>query len=161
MARNILYSFVLFLAWLFAAIIGVPVVAVMLLTKWNGRTTLWGNEKWGRGTNHFDFPTKGWWQEFVWLALRNPANNLATIGFSIPQRPFTLEGKADIGDKKAPGFYKITSRFGWEYYWIKPYNVFKSRRCIRIRIGWKINGNTEFTAPFVFVVHPWKKYRGA
>lgn len=144
-----------------AILISVPVVAVLLLTAWDGRTTIFGNEKWGRANDHFAYPTKTYWEEFNWLVLRNPVNNLHSKYLAITQGFYKLDGDSEIGDKKKGGFYAIRMGRFWEYYWIKPYTVFGSRHCIRVRVGWKIHGNTVGNdSSFVFAVNPWKTYLG-
>jgi hypothetical protein len=152
------------LIWLFVClpliIISVPVVAVMLLTKWSGYTTLFGNEKWGRGHDHFEFATKTYWQEFNWLVLRNPVNNLHSQFLSVAQSLYRLEGNYPIGDKVAGGRYFIKMNSAWEFYYIKPYTVFGSHRCVRLRAGWKIESNDKPRASFVFAINPVKSYQG-
>ena len=64
-------------------------VPILLLTKWDGRTTWWGNSKWGRGTDHFEHATKGFWQELVWLTYRNPINNLMNSYGGVGSTPLT------------------------------------------------------------------------
>ncbi len=149
-----------FLIWLLVSlpcsVISVPVVAILLLTSWDGRSTIFGNKKWGRATNHFAFPTEGkYWKEFNWLVLRNPVNNLSEV-LGAPMQAYTVVGDPGIGDKTRGGFYSITMGKYWEYYWIKPYGS----RCIRVRIGWKINQNDTPVAYWCFVVSPFKTYRG-
>lgn len=159
---HFLIAFGIYLFAIFPAILAsIPVVAILLLTKWDGRTTIFGNSKWGRGNDHFAHATKGYWQEFVWLVLRNPVNNLHSHKFaarmSFPRIPY---GNPHIGDKIGEGFYKILMTPFFEYYLIKAYKIFGGRRCIRIRFGWKIKDNLEETAPFVFAINPWRTYSG-
>lgn len=161
----LLHFFITAFIWLFVCVplmlVSVPVVALLLLTKWDGRTTWFGNSKHGRATNHFDHPTKGsYWLEFNWLVLRNPINNFAGHVLAAAMRDYDVWGDEPIGDKVAGGFYGVKMGPYWEYYWIKPYTIFGSRRCVRARIGWKINGTTTPEASFVFVLNPWKTYRG-
>lgn len=138
-------------------IISAPVVAVMLLTKWSGYTTPFGNSKWGRGHDHFEFATKTYWQEFNWLVLRNPVNNLHSQFLSVKNSLVKFEGNYPIGDKIAGGSYWIRMGWAWEYYYIKPY---LKTRCVRLRAGWKIQGNETSNSSFVFSINPWKKYSG-
>lgn len=141
-------------------VVSIPVVAIMLLTKWDGYTTIFGNAKWGKANEHFSYPTKGWWQEFNWLVLRNPINNFMSITLGAKPKPYTLEGTPDIGEKIAAGSYFITMGYAIEHYLIKPYTLFGSSRCLRVRIGWKIKDNVQPLAPFVFAINPWKPYSG-
>lgn len=157
--KALISSLIFFFVCVPAMIMSFPVVALLLLTSWSGRTTIFGNAKWGRGNDHFAYPTKGWWQEFNWLVLRNPVNNLMSFHLSAPRGSYTVDGDINIGDKIKGGFYRVTMGVFWEYYWIKPYTVFGFRRCIRVRFGWKILGNDRF-ASFVWSVNPWKAYMG-
>lgn len=141
-----------------AIVLSVPVVGGLLLTSWGGYTTIFGNAKWGRGNTHFSTPTKGWWQEFKWLVYRNPVNNLMARTLAIEWGAATriVKGDEDIGDKTHGGFYRAYVLNFWEYYWIKPYG----KRCLRVRIGWKIL-NSDTPAAFVFSINPIKPYLGA
>lgn len=114
-------------------VVSYPAVALMLLTAWNGRTTIFGNAKHGYGE---DRGYIGYWQEFAWLVWRNPVNNLLSDTLAVRCSKYVLIGDSGIGDKSRGGFYKIIMDGGWEYYWIKPYG----KRCIRLRMGWKIQG---------------------
>lgn len=143
-------------------VIGFPVTAVMLLTKWDGRTTPFGNAKWGKGDLNPAYLKSGYWAAFVWLAYRNPVNNLLSRPMAVKiTETRRLKGNAIIGDKIAGGFYSIRMGWKWEYYWIKPYTVFSARRCIRLRFGWKLwQAPWGSKAPYVFAFNPWKLYLG-
>lgn len=133
-----------------------PAVALLLLTRWDGRTTIFGNEKWGRGNDHHTHATKGYWQEFNWLTYRNPINNMMNR-FSVIGRPYILVGNPNTGDKSEGGFYRVRMGKAWEIYWIYPYG----RHCIRVRLGWKIHRkNPGENCPLVFVINPFMPYRG-
>ena len=152
-------SAIIFLACLPIMILSVPVVAILLLTSWDGRTTIFGNAKWGRATDHFAYPTHGnYWEEFNWLVLRNPVNNLQAMTLAVRNSmPVFYDGPSyDIGDHIRGGFYIMTMRWAWEIYAIIPYG----KRCIRARIGWKIYNDDDALAAFVFAVNPWKTYTG-
>lgn len=142
-------------------LVSIPAVAIMLLTKWSGYTTIFGNAKWGRANNHFAYPTSGWWEEFNWLVLRNPVNNLMSLTLGAKMKPYTIEGNPNIGEKIAAGSY--TAKMGWfrEYYLIKPHKYFGGNRCLRVRLGWKIKDNDLPKAAFVFAINPWKPFSGA
>lgn len=148
--------FLYLLAQIVAIVLSIPFVALALLTKWDGTTTIFGNRKWGRANNHFLYPTKGYWQEFNWLVIRNPVYNLNSEWLAATIAPFTSEGDLGIGDKKKQGYYKIKMGRFFEFYLVKKY---LKTRCLRIRIGWKINEH-EGKAPFVFSINPFKKYSG-
>lgn len=162
MTTRLFLSFLVFtVICLPCIIVSIPVVAYLLHTPWDGLTTIFGNAKWGRGTAHPTYKAVGFWQEFIWLVWRNPVNNLMAIYLGVAHKPsYWLEGKPDIGDKIAAGFYQARMGWAWEYYWIKPYTVFGSKRCVRVRIGWKIYNNPG-RASYVFAINPWKVYLGA
>ncbi len=140
--------------------LSVPAVALLLLTEWDGRSTVFGNAKWGRGNDHHSFPTQGYRQEFLWLVWRNPVNNLLSFALGAPMRPYTLAGDPGIGDKQRGGSYRVTMGRYFEYYCVVPYHLF-GPRCLRVRFGWKILRCEDAEAPFVFAVNPWKPYSGA
>lgn len=140
-------------------LLSVPVVACLLRTDWDGRTTIFGNAKWGRANNHPINPTQGYWQEFKWLVWRNPVNNLfcKILAIRNDDDVYTISGDPDIDNDSRAGFYVARQRWAWEYYWIKPYG--DRTRCLRARIGWKIHLGDD-PAAFVFAINPWKKYSG-
>lgn len=152
---HILISFFVWLMVLPLMWVSIPVIAILLLTSWDGKTTIFGNEKWGRANNHPINPTHNYWQEFLWLFWRNPLNNLFCKTLSLKKKRYKLRGDKIIGDKIKGGFYSVRMGLGWEYYWIKPYG----NRCIRARIGWKIH-NGDSPSPLIFAINPWKKYTG-
>lgn len=159
---HFLISFIIWLATLPIFILSFIVVPLLLITKWDARSTVFGNFKWGRATDHYLYPTRNnYWREFVWLVLRNPIYNFDAVNLAVNQKPYTLVGDPEIGDKLKGGFYRVKMGWAWEYYWIKPYTLNGQRRCIRLRIGWKIAGNDTPTAQFVFSVNPIRKYLGA
>lgn len=161
---RVLVSFLIFLFVVIPAmVVSLFVVPVLLFTKWSGTTTIFGNAKWGRGNNHFAYPTKGFWEEFNWLVLRNPVNNLHSFTLAVRNTtPVKYDGPPeDIGDKTVGGMYTLTMGKAWEIYLIKPYTVFNKRLCIRARFGWKIYEDNDALAAFVFTVNPWKAYLGA
>ena len=135
-------------------------VALMLLTKWNGRTTVFGNDKWGYADTHPDYKAKTYWDKFFWLVWRNPVYNLNSRYLAAPMSEYKFKGDDPIGDKVAGGRYFIRMRNFWEYYLIVPYTIFNNRRCVRLRAGWKINDNGDDTASFVFTINPFKAYKG-
>jgi hypothetical protein len=152
-------SLAIFISCIPVIILGLFVIPILLLTSWDGTTTPWGNARWGKGETNPAWMKTGYWNNFVWLALRNPDNNYDTTTLAINKKPYTWQGNLVIGDQIAPGFYAIAMGWAWEYYWIYKYN-FLGARCIRIRFGWKINGATTPTVPFVFAINPWANYGG-
>ena len=85
--KRFLTSLSIFLfAWLPMVAIGLPVVFVLLLTKWDGKTTWFGNHLYGRkGNSHTPAnPTMldSWW----FLAIRNPVSNYGK--FTLSRGPY-------------------------------------------------------------------------
>lgn len=160
---HIIASFLIFLLCIPAMVASIPVVSILLLTSWDGRSTIFGNAKWGRGNTHPspDNRTIGYWQEWKWLVWQNPVNNLMAITLAISGKTYVVSGDEGIGDKLKPGFYAIRMGWAWEYYWIKPYKILGKRRCIRVRLGWKIYGTSRGDlCPYVWAINPFKEYSG-
>lgn len=155
-----------FLIWIFICVpvilISPFIVGVLLLTKWDGRSTIFGNRRHGRGNNHFSFPTKGYFQEFNWLVLRNPVSNLCFETLAVKQKSYDIEcfPRCDIGDKNYPGYYIAQMGLFWEFHYIKTYNIFGFRKCVRLRAGWRIKDNDKELSSFTFQFNPIKTYRG-
>lgn len=159
---HILFSVALFLfIQLPLMLVSVPVVALNLIDGWDGRDTIFGNDKWGKGELNPAYMKSGYWAAFVWLVWRNPVNNLLSFTLAAPMQPYHLKyGNPNIGDKIHGGWYFVRMGFFWEYYIIFPYMFLGKKYCIRIRIGWKILANPSNRAPFVLVFNPCKKYLG-
>lgn len=134
-------------------------VPILLLTKWDGRSTWWGNSKWGRGTTNPAHSIQGYWQEFVWLTYRNPINNLLnSFGKPAPES-YVLTGNPNTGDQTEGGAYAIIADGMWEFYYVRPY---LKKYCVRIRLGWKIHGKQPGElCPMVFVIRPIQNYYGS
>lgn len=86
------------------------IVPLMLLTKWDGKTTWFGNFKYGRGDTHYKAPSEGkYWRQVRFLCIRNPVSNF---------------GKQVLAVKAAPWVWlhdhKIIGRFYWKYGWKLP-----------------------------------------
>ncbi len=164
LSRIIITFAIYFLVQLPLSLIAWPCVAIALLTKWDGTTYYFGNTKYPRSkvATHYAAPTGGaYWKDLVWYAWRNPVYNLnAHIICAKMRQPYLVAGNEEIGNAVAPGFYDIIMWGFWEYYWIKTYKVFGSKRCIRVRLGWKISKNSGDTAEYVCSINPWKKYTG-
>lgn len=143
--RYMCYTFIFLIGILFS----IPVVSILLLTPWNGRTTIFGNVKWGRGNDHFSTPTKGYWQEFKWLCYRNPVNNLCAR-LSMPYQTPIITGNTKIIDQRESGFYRLTAGKAWELGYVRIYG----KRCCRVRLGWKILGNKDGTCDYVLSIVP-------
>lgn len=132
-------------------ILGYPIVAILLLTPWDGRTTWFGNAKHGKGA------LPGHWHEFLWLAWSNPVNNLLSITLAVPYAGNVVTGDPGISDATHGGYYNISMGKAWEVYIITPYG----KRCIRLRAGWKINGKQPGDlCEMVLTFNPMKPYLG-
>lgn len=132
-------------------------------------TSFHGDEPSSEGFNDNYF---GW---FYWLAIRNPLNyfQYAVLGYEETGHEFwKLEGVANVGNTDSPGFqliegylsssttYLDTATYG--YYWIKPYNFFGLRKCIRFRMGHKLSwgGTGSPVKQWVFTFSPFFTYEG-
>lgn len=81
--RRFLASFLIFLlAWLPMAFVGLFAVAAMLLTEWDGRTTWFGNYLYGRLGNHHTPANPTFWQQWNFIAVRNPVSNFGKFTLS-------------------------------------------------------------------------------
>lgn len=135
--------------FVFGLIISIPVTALLLLMPWRGYTTIFGNAKWGRGNEHPSTPTKGYWQEYHWLVIRNPVNNLCSR-LAIPLYQTNVIGNTAIIDQRESGYYYISMMGGWEFGLI----ILYGNRCFRVRLGWKILGNTSGFCDYVCSIAP-------
>lgn len=70
------------LLWLPLAAIGLLVVWALLLTSWDGRTTWFGNFLYGRNGNHHVPANPTFWQQWIFLAIRNPVSNFGKFTLS-------------------------------------------------------------------------------
>lgn len=164
MIKHFIISFLIFLFVVMpVSILAIPCLAIALLTDWSGTSHFFGNCKWGKATSHYLASTDNkYWKELSWLGLRNPIYNFKLWTLGVIMLPsYHFFGDDNIGDKLAGGSYKILMGKFWEYYYIKPYTIFGSKRCIRLRFGWKLKNNMFAKAEFVFAFNPWKRYEGA
>ena len=96
---------------------------------------------------------KGYMNRVGWLR-RNRLYGLKKK-LSIPYSPVTIKGNPFISDKlKIGGWLFVYCDKGWEWYSVTPYT---SKRCVRIRLGWKIKGDKYkegSVAPLVFTINP-------
>ena len=106
---NFIISTLIFVfAQLPAILLSFIVVPFMLLTKWDGRTTIFGNFKYGRGDTHYKAPSKmEYWKQLRFLCWRNPVSNF---------------GKRQLAVKDAP------------WVWLEDKHVYKS---FHFKYGWK------------------------
>lgn len=165
--KLILSFFIWAFLWLPVAVLGLAVVPIALMIGTNDShfyKLFWFWDNYNDGV--FGGATPGFigfWGGFIWAALRNPCSNWGKLVLGAPQ-PVTLniEGNTLIGDGVGgmSGKYWITGGNFWEYYLIKPYTLFGVRKCIRLRIGWKLLRNLRPKAPFVFSFNPFHAYHG-
>lgn len=115
---------------------------------------------------------RGWWREKVgnpesnwnqyrWLALRNPANNLRHMW------PFYVNGKDLVKDYF--GDYRVDDdpgKGGWQFVWsgwrtgfylINQYG--RLHRALEIRTGWKLRPEPQQdkAVGFTVLIHPWRR----
>lgn len=106
MSRFIVSLSIFIFAWLPMLLIGLPVVALMLLTAWDGKTTWFGNYLYGRKGNSHMPPNPSRFDEWSFLALRNPISNFGK---------FALARGKDSGawliDKR---LWRIGILYGWK-----------------------------------------------
>lgn len=130
----------------------------------------WGNRNHGNdGEGFWARRTVGWSRFrrcFWWLAVRNPTFNSSKyiLGFKSHGKARMVahgDQTLPVGDTKGEGWYFARERWAWEFYFIKAYTLFGTRRCVRFRAGWKILGKEdgEF-AQFVFSPNPIHPYTG-
>lgn len=129
------------------------------LPKW--ANWLWGNDKYGAEGNWF-WNGKTFWKRYVWLALRNPANNLqrySLFRFDTDPKEVRWIGDKLVDDVRGFSGFQIAWQ-GWHsgLYWIIPYkNIDK---CLRIRLGYKINpcSKKSESAALSVLIHPYANF---
>lgn len=98
-------------------------------------------------TKYLQVFSSGYWNLYVWLAWRNPLNYFGykILGFTVTNKLRVLEesnNQYEVGDLKHDGEYKVLleqeGKYYFEYYRVIKYAFQGVRKCIRIRIGWKI-----------------------
>ncbi len=108
-ARKFLISSrIWFMRFLPVVLLSFVVVPILLLTKWDGKTTWFGNYKYGRGDTHYKAPSNGnYWLQLNFLCLRNPISNYGKRVLSVDDAPWVwLIDQHIIGN-----FYW---KFGWK-----------------------------------------------
>lgn len=106
-----LISTLIAIPWLIAWIFSLFAVPVMLRTKWDGRTTWFGNFKYGRGDTHYKAPSNGeYWKQLRFLVIRNPVSNFGkrVLAVSAVAQWVWLEDK------------QVYHSFYWMYGWKSP-----------------------------------------
>lgn len=101
-------STVVFIPWAIAFVVSWIFVPVMLKTKWDGKTTWFGNFKYGRGDTHYKTPSNGeYWKQLYFLCWRNPVSNFGKGRLAVKDRPWVW-----LHDPKIVG--QIHFKFGWK-----------------------------------------------
>lgn len=109
--KFIISSLIFFFLQLPIIVLSLFVVPPLLLTKWDGTTTWFGNFKYGRGDTHYKVPSKGkYWKQCRFLCIRNPVSNFGKRVLSISE----TAKWAWLEDKQVFG------NFYWMYGWKNP-----------------------------------------
>jgi hypothetical protein len=87
------------------------VVPIMCLTNWDGKTTWFGNFKYGRGDTHYKAPSRGiYWKQVQFLCIRNPVSNYGKKVLSVSTAwswPWLID-------------QHLVGKFYWKYGWKNP-----------------------------------------
>lgn len=81
--KFLISSFIWWTLELPMTILSLPIVYILLLTNWEGKTTWFGNYKYGRKGNMHMPPNPTLFDEWRFLAIRNPVSNFGTQILSI------------------------------------------------------------------------------
>lgn len=105
-------SLIFFLLQFPMILLSLAIVPLALHTKWDGKTTWFGNFKYGRGDTHYKSASNGeYWKQVRFLCIRNPVSNF---------------GKRVLAVKPAAWVWlhdpHLTKRFRWQYGWKNPVN---------------------------------------
>lgn len=115
----------------------------------------------------FGLGAKHWFSQFVWLAIRNPANNFrrTKLGSCPVQECFiAFKGDFRVSDKPGMGGWRFiwakhrdTSRKWYGFYLVKQWS---ETRALVVRLGFKIEPWHENAGEppkgFTFKINPWK-----
>jgi hypothetical protein len=96
------------------------------------------------------------WLRWLWLAVRNPANNYGYQVCGVPRTAdttYTLWGDIETSDQGVGGWKYVEARkdgrlVAFELYIVIPH---LPGRCVRIRLGWKIDDNVRLNGAFKVV----------
>ena len=101
------------------------------------------------------------WLRYVWLALRNPANNfgVAMAVRSVPSDHFLFSGNQLTSDQGQQGwkFNRLldgSRTIAFEFYYVK---AWAAGRCLRVRLGWKLD---DTPARLACVINPVMTFTG-
>lgn len=128
---------------------------------------LWGNDRDGtlgdkRGwwRNKSAGSPETFWNQYRWLALRNPVNNLQRVW------PLYINGKdlskGYVGDYRVDddpfggGWHFVWSGWRTGFYLIHEYG---NGRALEIRTGWKLRpeNQKDKAVGFTVLIHPWRR----
>lgn len=107
--------------------------------------------------------TRGYWRRLQWLAWRNPASNWGrmVLGARLKQDARAIRGDFSVGNGVLDHAGYLYARSGWLW---EHYIVFVwpgTRRCLRLRFGWKLSGRKAGeNASWVFSLLPTKRFEG-
>lgn len=114
--------------------------------------------------------SEGWKSYWYFIGVRNPLNYFSYKYLGVDTTGCTVvSNDPEVGDNKAPGLQytelldKDHSVKAYEYYYIWVYIVPLTtiKKCIRLRLGYKLNGLGAGTiAQEVLVVSPFHSYTG-
>jgi len=114
--------------WLGMVLLSFLVVPFMCLTKWNGKTTWFGNFKYGRGDDHYKAPSAGvYWKQVRFLCIRNPVSNFGKQVLSVKEGSLNAIGGAWLND------HLVVDRLYWMYGWKNPTDDLKDDKGNRLR----------------------------
>lgn len=114
LASTAIFIILWFPVWLISLLI----VPFMLKTKWDGKTTWFGNFKYGRGDTHYKAPSEGkYWKQYRFLCIRNPVSNLGKLVLAVDNKPWVW-----MEDRQV---YKALH---WKYGWKTPGGEMPTRR---------------------------------
>lgn len=84
-----LASTIILIPWAIVWVVSLFAVPFMLLTKWGGRSTWFGNFKYGRGDTHYKAPSNGeYWKQYRFLCIRNPVSNFGKLVLAVDDKPW-------------------------------------------------------------------------
>lgn len=113
-----LASTLICIPWALVWVVSLFVVPFMLRSKkWDGKTTWFGNFKYGRGDTHYKFPATTFWRQWWFLCIRNPVSNFG-------------KQVLDVSDAEWVWLYdqKLIGRLYWKYGWKTPSGEMPTRR---------------------------------
>lgn len=94
--------------WFPFAIVGLPATFALLLTKWDGTTTWFGNYLYGRQGNSHVSPDPSLFEQWRFLAVRNPVSNFGK--FTLSRGPYD---RAWLVEKRLGRFGIL---YGWKHH---------------------------------------------